>query len=145
MEWPSHPICDLFPNVMEPQLTALLEKDKRIDLVYLFGSMAKGNPEQSKDADIGLYLEKPITGLDKLSFITEMGSKLKPFFKKPVDIVILNNASSLLCHQVLKYGRLLFERKKGTATLFAVQTMTRYFDYLQILNFFTSRKLGQRK
>lgn len=127
-------------------ITKILNSDRNIDLAYLFGSAAKGRKKPPKDIDIAVYLKKDIRGLDKLDYLTRLSSAIEKELKLPADVVILNSASPALGHQVLKYGQLILERKKGLASKFTVSTLTRYFDYLNILNFFLSyrSKIGRR-
>ncbi|MFH1653330.1 MAG: nucleotidyltransferase domain-containing protein [Pseudomonadota bacterium] len=119
------------------RLTKILKADSNVMLGYFFGSVAKGR-ENAKDVDIAIYLKKEVRGLNKLSYLTDLTAALERPLRRPGDLVILNGANSALCQQVLKYGILIFERKKGVAAKFAFNTMTRYFDYLEILNFFSS-------
>ena len=77
--------------------------------------------------------------LDKLEFINKLSGELESIVNLPLDIVILNSASIALKQQVVKYGRLIFQQKKGLAQKFVLKVITEYFDYLQLLSFFRSR------
>lgn len=94
--------------------------------------------------DIAILLKKPPSGLNKLAFINSVTSKIEKKMGRPADIVILNHASPALKQQVAKYGKLLFEKKHGLASKFILDTITAYFDYLEILRFFYARAIQKR-
>lgn len=120
-------------------ISDLLKKDKHIVLAYIFGSFAKRDGGRHGDVDVAVMLEKEPRGLEKLKFVNTLSSKIEQELKLPVDIVILNHASVALQQQIVKHGRLLFERRRGLAHKFIVDTITAYLDYLNILNFFYKR------
>lgn len=122
-----------------------MKRYPRVDLVYLFGSSAKGR-SPARDADIAVLLRPaPPRGLAELRLRARLEEDMKAFADAPVDLVILNSAPVALRQQVLKYGRLLFERRAGAAKKFFMATVTEYFDYLQLLNFFAERLPGRRR
>lgn len=74
--------------------------------VYLFGSVARGTARKSSDVDIAVMTLCPIPTMKRINWETELSNILK----KDVDIVVFSQAGSLLQHQVLKYGTLLYEK-----------------------------------
>lgn len=124
----------------------VLKRGKNIQFGYLFGSAAKAKAARPRDVDIAVYLKNELHGIHKLDFVTKLSMEIEKEIKSPVDLVILNSASAALAHQVLKYGRLIFERKDGLSKTYTINTMTRFFDYLQILNFFLlhQKKMGRK-
>jgi predicted nucleotidyltransferase len=126
------------------KLASVLKKDKGIVFAYLFGSSAKWPNAKAADTDIAVMLKKDCRGLKKLAAINSISAKVSAMTNNNVDVVILNGASAALRQQVVKYGRLLFEKKKGMVHAFIVDTITAYFDYLQILNFFHSKTVHRK-
>lgn len=126
-------------------ISGVLKRDKNIVLAYIFGSSVKriGGPK-SRDIDIAVLLKKERHGLNKLEFINKISSNIEAKTRRAVDIVILNQAPVALRQQVVKYGRLLFEKQHGLAHRFIVDTITNYLDYLTILNFFHARAVKRR-
>jgi len=120
------------------KIEKILKKEKQILFAYYFGSVVKRNKNQN-DLDIAVMLKKEMHGLDKLEFINKLSGELESIVNLPLDIVILNSASIALKQQVVKYGRLIFQQKKGLAQKFVLKVITEYFDYLQLLSFFRSR------
>jgi len=45
-----------------------------------------------------------------------------------VDVVILNRATPLLAHEVVKYGEIVFSRSEETRIEFEIRTRHRYLD-----------------
>ncbi len=132
------------PDKIRKLLTQELKKDPQIVFAYLFGSFVKHTgPHQ--DLDVALMLTHELHGLDKLKFINNITDQLEKKLKNKIDIVILNTAPVALKQQVVKYGFLLFTRKKKQHKDFLFQTMTEYFDYLQILNFFYAKSTSKPK
>lgn len=126
------------------KVASLLKNDKDIVFAYLFGSSVKRPNAKAGDTDIAVMLKKDRRGLEKLEIINSISAKVSAITNNDVDVVILNGASAALRQQVIKYGRLLFEKKKGIVRTFIVDTITAYLDYLQILKFFHSRTVREK-
>ncbi len=77
-----------------------------IEAVYLFGSAATGKMQHTSDLDIAIMSTRQIDGFEKITMETEFSNLLQ----MDVDLVIFHQAQVLLQHQILKYGRLLYER-----------------------------------
>lgn len=123
------------------KMIATLRKRPEIELAYLFGSAAKGS-KTPRDVDIAVLLKKPPTAAQKIPYTVKMTGLLeKAAPHHNFDIVILNRAESLLCFQVIKYGKLLFERHRGTDSDFRVRVMTRYHDVKPLHDFFFQRAM----
>ena len=59
-----------------------------------------------------------------------------------MDVSFLNHASPIFAHQVLKNGALLYGDVRR-AKQFIIETLTRYFDYLPMHQFFVERMKKQ--
>lgn len=77
-----------------------------IAAVYLFGSAARGTMRESSDVDIAVMTFCPIPTMKRINWETELSNILK----KDIDVVVFSQVGSLLQHQVLKYGTLLYEK-----------------------------------
>lgn len=109
-------ICDYFSRCSE------------VVAVYLFGSQAKGKARERSDIDIAILLEDGIDSHGYFDLMLKYMEELERIFNKRVDMVILNNARPLLQHQVLRYGKLLYERDRQARVRFEVSSRKIYFD-----------------
>jgi predicted nucleotidyltransferase len=99
-------------------------------LAYLFGSQAEGMARPSSDVDIAVLLA-PDTPRGKffdvrLRLINDLAEALH---RNDTDVVVLNEATALLAHEVVGYGKLLYEDEATRPALdFTVSTIIRYAD-----------------
>ena len=57
------------------------------------------------DIDIAIMISKPVDGLERVRLETNLSNVMG----KDVDLVIFGRVSPLLQHQILRYGRLVYE------------------------------------
>ncbi len=115
------PIC---LDTLILQINDFAASHDRIIAVYLFGSAATGKMRQSSDIDIAVMSMCGIDGFKK----AEMETELSNLLHRDVDLVVFHQAEVLLQHQILKYGRLLYE--KDTSERVRQETFSRreYLD-----------------
>lgn len=109
-----------------PRLAQIFENDKRILLVYLFGSRSMNRETRESDVDIGLLLSE-LPG-DLLDYYLYLVDRLSGELRSPVDLVLLNTASPLLKHQVVKNGKVLYSRDQRTRVEFEARSESEYLD-----------------
>lgn len=110
-------------------LEDFFRKKKQVEIVYLFGSRAAGRAGPISDYDFAILLKKngKRDFLDEQIFFTkELGGVLHT---SNVDVLILNEAPPRVAHQVLKYGKVIFQRKNKSRALFEAKTENMYLDY----------------
>ena len=98
-------------------------------LAYLFGSHAEGTARSSSDVDFAVLLP-PGTPREKFFRVRlDLTNALMDVFHRDVDVVILNEAPPLLAHQVVKFGRVVFEDPRTLPAVdFIVYAVSRYSD-----------------
>ena len=109
-----------------------------IILAYQFGSSVKQPSASHRDIDIAVLFQEGLSVERRFNLQIELGIRLSKVFHKETDLVVLNQSNPFIAYQVLKYGRLLYG-DKTKAREFVVETLTRYFDYLPIHQFFVER------
>lgn len=88
---------------MENLLSEKLKSVENIEFAYLFGSYARGQQRESSDVDIAIFFKQ-----NTLDARLELCYELSRFFKKEVDILVLNDVKNLfLLEAVFKEGKLL--------------------------------------
>ncbi len=110
------------------RVAQLLARDQRVQLVYLFGSAARGDRPDVRDLDIAVLTDPALT-LDELlkgraDVVAATGA--------PLDLVSLNDASIVLAWEVIDGGQCLFARDPDVETAFVTRTATRYWDFLPL-------------
>lgn len=129
-------------NVDDPLVERLgkaLSSLPEVELAYLFGSSASGRTRPESDLDVGILVDAPAAAnsRDTLARLFDRLGQVVP--SERLDIVLLNDAPSLLRHRVLSTGRLLFERGPEARVRFAIRTIRDYQD-MQIRREFFYRK-----
>lgn len=111
-------------KLFKDNLKSLLQ-EYDIKLIYIFGSYAKGNNNANSDLDIAVLLNNDYDPMDKLSLIGDLTSIFK---RDDIDLVVLNSANSVLKHQVIKYGKLIFMENEDIKVNFQVRVLKEYMD-----------------
>lgn len=106
-------------------LTAFFEKDNNVVFALLFGSHAIKKANKKSDVDVGVYFKHPLGGMEILDYSTELTNLIN----KDVDLVVLNNASPLLRHQIMKHGIRLVVKDRQQFIKFREDTIRLYQDY----------------
>jgi len=101
------------------------ESDEVLAL-YLFGSLAKGKIDP-EDVDIAiLYDSESIPDLKKRLKIIDDLSRL---VSKEVDLVILNNADTIIKHQIYKNCKIIIGNDSIKAKRFLARSIIEYLDF----------------
>jgi len=108
-----------------PGLMDRLDKDPNIRFALIFGSHARGRARTGSDLDLAVYFQQPPVGLDHLDLLSE----LSDLAGQEVDLVVLNRASAILRHQVLKNRIPLCVKDRPAYTAFREKAMADYDTY----------------
>lgn len=93
----------------------------------LFGSAAREEARPDSDIDIGVLLTREATkqGIDHSRLIADIMGVLK---RNDVDVVILNRASPLLLHRVVRDGHVIYASDHGALAEFTIRAIQQYED-----------------
>jgi predicted nucleotidyltransferase len=116
------------------KLKSALDAHPDVIVAYLFGSAARGDLRPSSDVDVAVLVSADPAGPTLSSLHLSLQSDLHEAAHRPVDLVILNQASPDLIHRVLRDGVLLVERDRSARIRFEVSARNEYFDVLPFLN-----------
>jgi predicted nucleotidyltransferase len=103
----------------------VLAADPRVQLVYLFGSAADPTAARTNDLDLAVLTDPPLS-LDEL---IRLRADVVQDVPTAIDLVSLNDAPTVLAHQVVDCGRCLFARDPALETEFVTRTRSRYWDF----------------
>jgi predicted nucleotidyltransferase len=118
MEKPETPLSIID---IKDRLIPLFRK-KGLQLVLLFGSMAKGSVHRKSDIDLGFLFDEPV---DVVSLTNEV---TKLLHSDRVDVVDLRRASPLLKFSAAQKGKILYERAEGVFNEFLSLSFRMYVD-----------------
>jgi predicted nucleotidyltransferase len=108
----------------------LLSADRRVQLVYLFGSAADEGRAEVRDVDLAV-LSEPALSLDELMRLR--ADAVAAAGGLPIDLVSLNDAPVVLAHEVADAGRCLYARSHDAETEFVIRARARYWDFKPFL------------
>lgn len=110
---------------------------KEVVALYIFGSLANGNKTMESDIDIAALIDESKLKKTNFEALKKKYYAASPGFSlRPVDIVILNIAPPFLKHQVLKTGKILFDRNKKKRVRFTTISITEYLDFKPVQDIF---------
>src|SRR4030042_6399355 len=108
-----------------------------VSALYIFGSAGKGRTTGESDIDIAVLIDESKLKRRNFELLKRKYYAASPTFSmRPVDIVILNTALPFLKHQVLKTGRILFDRNRKLRVRFTERPITEYLDFKPIEDIF---------
>jgi len=114
-------------NILKQLAEYFQENPDDIACVYLFGSQARQQSKPVSDVDVAvLYKNQVPGGFDRLGI--PLAGELEKITKKPVDMIVLNNANVDLVHKVLRDGIIVFESDRSARIQFEVNSRNAYFD-----------------
>jgi predicted nucleotidyltransferase len=103
--------------------------DNGVVLAYLFGSQAEGKAGPLSDVDIAVLLGPQVAREQWFQVQLDLMCALMSLFHRDdVDVVILNQATPVLAHEVVQSGQILYEARPGIRTDFELTSLRRYVD-----------------
>lgn len=124
-------------------------RNQPIDLVYLFGSRASGKEDKESDIDIAVLARSTLSGDERfdlrLTLLTECARALGLVDEtERMDVVVLQDASILLQHNVIRARCPLFQKSVQKRAIYESRVWKLYDDevyYLDRENALTLRSL----
>ena len=111
-------------------------KEYDVKLAYLFGSYARGNQIQESDIDIAVLLDQSIPESRRFDLRLKIGSELSRLLKNDVDLIVLNDTTSVTFqYSIVQEGKLLYQEKSDQID-FEIESMNSYFDLLPFYDFY---------
>ncbi|MBZ4687485.1 MAG: putative nucleotidyltransferase [Clostridiales bacterium] len=108
-------------------------KDNNIIAAYLFGSRAVGVAREDSDFDIAVLMENVPD--EAINYRIERAMELEKILGKEVDLIILNNSSYILQFQVIKEGKIIYEKDADKRAIYQMHFLSRYYDYIRFFDF----------
>lgn len=112
---------------------------------YLFGSRAQRRSREDSDYDVAVWYSPELTALQRFDLSCRLQEKLEKALRKPVDLVILNDARPTLQEEAVLKGVPLYPLEPESTFRFESKIRQRSEDYRYSQRFFTEarrRRLG---
>ena len=126
------------------QLTAYLVNQEDVLAAYLFGSQVTGKVRPDSDIDVSLLLSEP-DKMERFERRLEMMHEISGICGTEADVIILNDATAVLAHQILRTGRLFYESDRRARVAFEVRAGRDYADLKPFREFFRRGMLKEIK
>lgn len=112
-------------------LRAALERRPEVLEAYVFGSFARADHQPHSDLDVAAYVDPEATDPSGLGLDAAIAADLmRALGTNRVDVVLLNAASPLLYHRVLRDGIRLLARDLSATTVREGRALSRFCDYV---------------
>jgi predicted nucleotidyltransferase len=108
---------------LETKLRALLA-DADIRFAFLFGSSVRRGPDAARDVDLAVSTRAPLSLMQRGAFEIELERALD----KTVDVVDVDEASTLLRWEIVRDGRVVAARDEDALHAFRVLVPLEYAD-----------------
>lgn len=106
-----------------------VSKRREIEAVYIFGSIASGRARNNSDVDIAVLVNPKSSRLKAVDYRLSLASDIgMTVGRMDIDLIVLNDAPTVLAHQVLSKGKLVFQRSAAARIRFQVRTVNTYLD-----------------
>jgi predicted nucleotidyltransferase len=116
---------DLAPPPID-EIVSALRAGPRLDLAIMFGSAARGTMHEGSDVDIGILPADPDL---PLAAELDLQASLEQVCGRPVDLVRLDRAPTLVKWQVARDARVLIESGPFQAARFLASAASEYLDF----------------
>ena len=121
---------------IKTMLADFFQRQAEIEIAYIFGSIARGTESALSDIDIAILIDDQQINDDKFryGYKAEILADLMKILKtNNVDLVILNEANTLLRHRVLYHGRLIYSKNEKKRIEFQTNTIDKYIDFKELM------------
>jgi uncharacterized protein len=110
---------------------------------YLFGSRARGQSGPLSDFDIAVQSRRGLSARKRFELKLTLISRLSKLLKTDaVDVVLLEEATPLLAHRILKEGQVLYCSNPKLRVQKEFEVLTTYLDFHDDLNLYTRAAFG---
>lgn len=122
-------------SVLRTNLLKKIFAGSPVDFVYLFGSYATSNATKKSDVDIAIFFDSTVSKTERFERRLELTEAISRLLKKKVEVVGLNDVSSIfLKYVIIKEGFLLYEKSEADRVDFERKLLGEFFDFQPFLD-----------
>ena len=121
---------------IKTMLADYFQRQAEIEIAYIFGSIARGTESALSDIDIAILIDDQQINDDKFRYGYKaeiLADLMKTLKTNNVDLVILNEANTLLRHRVLYHGKLIYSKNEKKRIEFQTNTIDKYIDFKELM------------
>lgn len=111
------------------ELQMVYRENDGICSAYLFGSFAEGVHHKRSDIDFAVRLVAGLSAMEKHQIRMHLIDELENLLDQEVDVLILNDASLKMIHQVFRRGKAIYVKDDRQEETFRLQKQKEYFDF----------------
>ena len=132
-------------------LKVCFRRHPEILAVYAFGSVVKGKDRRSReldlssDLDLGVLLGFSVPRGKRWEWWRRLRGELDSRVKQEVDVVILNGASLVVIHEILRTGKRIYEKPGRKFRREEAQLLNAVLDFLPIKEMFEKKAVERIK
>lgn len=121
-------------DIYKSQELQKIFQENGIVSAYVFGSQISGNTAKSSDIDIAVELMPGVDKRERFDIRLKLMGELGKFFKKEVDLVVLNDIKSVFFkYIIIKEGALIYQKSDADAADIESRILSDYFDFKPFL------------
>jgi len=124
----------LLSEEQKKKASRLFEGFEDIASAYLFGSTSVGCARNGSDLDMAVRIRNGVPPGERFEIRTALLSDLEPLFDAPVDVLVMNDASLAILHQVFSNGVPLFIRDPEDEEQYRLNRLKAFFDFRYYLD-----------
>ena len=117
-------------------LNNYFQKHPEVEVAYIFGSVAQGNPNALSDVDIAIIIDHQQINEEAYGYgyrAEILADLIKLLKTNHIDLIILNEANTLLKHRVLYFGKVIYTKNERKRIEFQTNTINKYNDFKQLI------------
>src|SRR2546426_855307 len=112
---------------MLDELRRILEAEPAVAYALLFGSGARETGHAASDVDVAIELTAHAAR--DVSALGGLAARLESVARRPIDLVLLDEAPAPLAYRIFREGRLLVERDHGALVARKARALLDYLDF----------------
>ncbi len=116
------------------RLAEAIERHPGIISAYLFGSRSLGHARKDSDVDVAVRIADEVTAKSRFEIKLELQAHLEDLLHNPVDVVIMNEASLVMLHQIFSSGIPLVIKNQEEEEQFKLLKLKEFFDFKYYLD-----------
>ena len=113
----------------QAELQRVFRDTSEVVSAYLFGSVAEGMSTKHSDVDFAVRLKPGLSTVAKHQIRMQLIEALELVLKRDVDMVVIDDASLKMIHQVFSHGRAIFTKDERREEAFRLKKQKEYFDF----------------